>query len=152
MPVQDTPEPDTSGFSNVRLNSNVQNGIGIQGYDPVSYILLGIAQKGNVAITSTFDDITYYFQNGNNKTRFEANPERYIPAYGGWCAAGMAFELINPNWPSGKYRIDPESFKVIKGKTYLFYNFPDYQALPDWNRDEDRLKAFADEFWANLVK
>lgn len=142
---------DPGNFSRVRIHSNVQNGLGLQGYDPVSYQNPGIPQKGNSGITASYDDITYHFSNEANKEVFEADPERYVPAYGGWCATGMAFELINANWPSGKYQIDPMTFKVLDQKTYLFYNFPDYNALPDWNSQESRLKAFADDFWDNLI-
>jgi len=47
---------------------------------------------------------------------FKANPEKYEPAYGGWCAYAMGEN-------GEKVKIDPETYKIIEGKLFLFYNF-----------------------------
>lgn len=74
-----------------------------------------------------------------------ASPEKYEPEYGGWCAYAMG--------ESGeKVKIDPETFKIVNGKLYLFYNFFFNNTLKDWNIDEKHLKLKADKNWKMLIK
>ena len=94
------------------------NGLALQGYDPVSYFSEGgaKARMGDPDLAVQHDGITYAFANGNNRMAFLANPERFLPAYGGWCAWAMAEKK-----PS-KVEIDPKSFTVEQGRLFLFYD------------------------------
>ena len=75
---------------------------------------------------------------------FDENPTRFLPQYGGWCAYAMG--------DSGeKVKIDPETFKIIDGKLYLFYNFYFTNTLTKWNRDESNLKQKADQNWKKVI-
>ncbi len=96
-----------------------RKGVAIEGYDVVSYIQDNRAQKGDGKIQSTFKGTKYYFSSQNNKNKFVKSPEKYLPAYGGWCAWAMA--------EYGDFaEIDPESFLVVtttsgQKQTLLFY-------------------------------
>lgn len=94
---------------------NIEKGIAIAGYDPVSYFTEGKAISGNKANTYAVEGVTYYFANSKNKAIFIKEPKKFEPQYGGWCAYAMG--------TSGeKVEIDPETFKVNNGKLYLFYH------------------------------
>ncbi len=69
----------------------------------------------------------------------------YEPQYGGWCAYAMG--------NSGeKVEVDPETYKIVDGKLYLFYNKYFTNTLKSWNKDEAKLKSKADESWKNFYK
>jgi hypothetical protein len=88
---------------------------------------------------------TYYFLSDENKSKFVANPTQFEPKFGGWCAYAMG--------DSGeKVKIDPETFKIVDGKLYLFYNFFFNNTLKDWNENEKVLKQKADENWSKITR
>jgi YHS domain-containing protein len=114
--------------------------LAIEGYDPVAYFTSGKAIKGKKEITISYESITYRFSSVQNKNLFKANPSKYEPQYGGWCAYAMG--------TSGeKVSVDPETFKVLNGKLYLFYNSFINNTLKSWNKDETGLKTSADKNW-----
>lgn len=119
---------------------NLDDGIAIQGYDPVAYILQGKAAKGSKDMAVFYQGVTYYFSTPVNKEEFKKNPSRYEPEYGGWCAYAMGAK-------GEKVSVDPKTFKVVAGKLYLFYNKYFNNTLTDWNKDETNLKRKADENW-----
>jgi hypothetical protein len=91
----------------------------------------------------THDGITYHFSTAQNKETFKANPARYEPQYGGWCAYAMGAT-------GEKVAIDPETFKIINGKLFLFYNRYLTNTLKLWNKDEQNLHAKAEANWPRL--
>jgi YHS domain-containing protein len=118
---------------------NLEDNTALSGYDPVSYFS-GTPQKGKSSFTYTYLGVKYLFANAANMNTFKSNPARYEPAYGGWCAYAMG--------TSGeKVEVDPETFKIIDGKLYLFYNAFFTNTLKDWNKDQMNLKKKADENW-----
>ncbi|MEO5975599.1 MAG: YHS domain-containing (seleno)protein [Chryseolinea sp.] len=129
----------------VRLKSyNVKKSVAIEGFDPVSYFD-GKPVQGKSDIRTTYKDVIYQFNSQANLGKFKASPDKYEPAYGGWCAFAMG--------DSGeKVKIDPETFKIIGGKVYLFYNFWGNNTLDDWNKNEKALKEAADLNWKKIVQ
>lgn len=124
---------------------NLEKGIAIQGYDPVSYFVKNKAEKGDKKYSTSYLGVTYYFSSENNKNAFVKAPEKYEPQYGGWCAFAMG--------DSGtKVEIDPETFKILNGKLYLFYNKFFTNTLKSWNKDEKNLKIKADKNWGKFIK
>ncbi len=117
----------------------------IQGYDPVAYQEMNKAVKGKSTLAVQFEGAIYWFDNNRHKELFLASPRKYVPAYGGWCAFAMGDY-------GEKVEIDPETFKVIDGKTYLFYNKYFNNTLTDWNKAETRLKKQADSNWKQWEK
>ena len=122
--------------------------VGVQGYDLVEYHISQKAVKGTEKYSAVFDGVVYYFQNQSNKNSFSESPKKYIPAYGGYCAYGLGMEA--GQYSPGKYPVNPESFKIINGKLYLFYLTPEYSALENWNRDETQLLKKADLLWEEI--
>lgn len=117
--------------------------IAIEGYDPVAYFAQGKAVKGKAALAATKDGITYFFSSAQNKEAFLAQPAKYEPQYGGWCAYAMGAT-------GEKVPVDPETFKIVNGKLYLFYNKFLNNTLKSWNKDEKNLNAKADGNWAKI--
>ncbi len=89
-------------------------GLGIQGYDPVAYQTLGKPTKGSAEMTAVHDGVTYRFASGAHKTLFEADPAKYVPRYGGYCAYAVANGYTAT--------VDPTAWQVVDGRLYLNYN------------------------------
>lgn len=121
-------------------NSN----IALQGYSPVSYLDLGLAQRGVKEFKSEYDKVLYYFTSKEQKAAFDQNPEKYLPAYGGFCAFGI--------YAGAKFRPDPNKFIVKNGNYFLFlYNLElDAQQLWLMENDHEALEAKADQNWESL--
>jgi YHS domain-containing protein len=124
---------------------NVAGKIAIQGYDPVAYFTQRKAIKGNAAITATHEGIQYNFASAANKTKFLSATSQYEPQYGGWCAYALGARNM-------KVEIDPDTFKIIDGKLYLFYNAYFNNTLTSWNKDEKNLLPKSIANWAKLIR
>jgi len=124
---------------------NLQKGVAIEGYDPVSYYADDKPLEGKKSISLSYNGAVYFFSTAKNLETFKKNPSKYEPAYGGWCAYAMGAK-------GEKVDIDPETFKIINGKLYLFYNRFFNNTLPLWNKDEATLKAKADQYWQQYLK
>lgn len=91
-----------------------KSGVAISGYDPVAYFSQTKALKGSPQITASHAEATYQFTSQANRDAFLANPDRYAPVYGGYCAYGVA--------NGHKVNVDPEAFRVVDGRLYLNYS------------------------------
>ncbi|XZF12766.1 YHS domain-containing (seleno)protein [Chitinophagaceae bacterium MMS25-I14] len=123
-------------------NFNLSEGTAISGYDPVSYFS-GKPEKGTPNITAGYQGVTYRFANQADKAAFLKNPSAYEPQYGGWCAYAMGAK-------GAKVEVDPETYKILNGKLYLFYNKYFNNTLKSWNKDEASLKNKADANWQKI--
>lgn len=90
------------------------DGLALKGYDPVAYFTQGEATEGSAEYTATFDGATYRFASAEHLAAFEANPEQYAPAYGGYCAFGLAM--------GQKVGSDPRVWEIVDGQLYLNVN------------------------------
>ncbi len=124
---------------------NVEKSLAIQGYDPVAYFTQNKAVKGNKQFSASADGVIYYFSTAVNKDLFVKDYGKYEPQYGGWCAYAMGAT-------NEKVEIDPQTFKIINGKLYLFYHSWVNNTLNKWNKDEANLKTKADKNWSLLYK
>ncbi|MEJ2135865.1 MAG: YHS domain-containing (seleno)protein [Desulfofustis sp.] len=126
---------------------NTDNGLALHGYDPVSYHS-GRPLKGKESRSSDHRGATYLFASRANLESFMESPDNFVPAYGGWCAWAMLDgELVD---------VDPLTFKVIDGTTYLFYNSFFINTLKKWNdraaeNGETSLIELADRAWKSIV-
>ena len=122
---------------------NLKNGSALEKYDPVSYHT-GKPVKGKNTYLLKYKSVVYQFSSQANLDKFKAEPAKYEPAYGGWCAYAMG--------SSGeKVEVDPETYKIINGKLYLFYNAFFNNTLIDWNKSELTLKKKADTNWKTII-
>ncbi len=99
--------------------------IALGGYSPVSYFEEGRPEKGTKHFKSTHQGVAYYFTNEAQKRTFEKNPSKYLPAYGGYCAFGVAI--------AGLFRADPENYKIVNGQLLVFLNDLEVDARQLWN-------------------
>ena len=83
--------------------------------------------------------VTYLFASEDNKKKFEANPQKYIPAYGGYCAFGVT--------EGKKFATDPEAWKIVDGKLYLNL---DKDAQAEWGKDVPGNIRKADSIWPRI--
>ena len=127
---------------NRKKNFNIKKDIILEGYDAVSYFE-GEPLEGKPEFKFAYGGIVYQFASQSNLNKFKANPLKYEPAYGGWCAFAMGET-------GEKVKIDPETFKILEGKLYVFYNFWGNNTLEDWNKNEKKLKEAGDRNWKKV--
>ena len=121
-------------------NFNTDNGLAMREFDPVSYFNGSKPLKGNSKFYYHHKGITYYFANAANAEEFQKSPDKYEPAYGGWCAYTVATT-------GERVKVNPITYKIVDGKLHLFYNYNSDNRLMKWNQNEKRLKAAADKNW-----
>lgn len=129
------------------MANNIDNSnIALEGYSPVSYLDLGLAQRGNKTYKSEYQKMAYYFTSAEQKATFDKNPSKYLPQYGGFCAFGI--------YAGAKFRVDPNKFVVQDGKYYLFLNNVELDAKQLWlaENNHTKLKGVADTNWESLSK
>ena len=85
--------------------------LALRGYDPVSYFTDGAPTPGEIDITAEHQGATYRFASAEHKAMFEADPAKYAPQYGGYCAFGLA--------QGYKFDGDPQVWKIVDDKLYL---------------------------------
>jgi len=125
-------------------NFNVDKStLAIEGYDPVAYFISKKGMEGKKDISLISEGITYHFSTVQNRELFKANPSKYEPQFGGWCSYAMGEN-------GDKVAADPETFKILNGKLYLFYNKFFNNTLKDWDKNENVLKQKAEQNWAKL--
>ena len=123
----------------VELNAS-STGLALQGYDPVAYFTEGEPTPGNWKITSSYNDATYRFASEEHKAAFEANPEAYLPQYGGYCAFGAAMGF--------KFDGDPHQWKIVDGELFLNIS-KDIQER--WLTDVPGFIKTADANWTDIA-
>lgn len=111
-------------------------GPALAGYDPVSYFGGGDPVPGTADFAITHGGRDYWFANATHRDAFQADPERYLPQYGGWCAYAMARGV--------EVRADPLSYEVVDHKLYLNR---DRTIHDKWKRQAERLIAASDRHW-----
>lgn len=122
-----------------------QSGLALSGYDPVTYFTKQKAVEGKKDIALLIEGITYRFANTQDRDLFKASPSKYEPQYGGWCAFAMGDN-------GKKVSVDPETFKLVNGKLYLFYNKFFNNTKKSWDKNESNLKTKADANWNKFVQ
>ncbi len=110
----------------------------IRGYDPVAYFTQADAVRGNKKITYKYKGAKWRFASEENRDLFKANPEKYVPQYGGYCAKAMSDNRF--------LKIDPKAWTIIDDKLYLNYS-PKTRVV--WREEQTDLIERADNFWTN---
>lgn len=114
-------------------------GLAIRGFDPVSYFTAGAPQAGEVNVTADYNGATYRFASEANRDAFKADPAKYAPAYGGFCAFGTAMGF--------KFDGDPNVWKIVDNKLYLNLS-KDIQKR--WNEDVPGFIKTANTNWTTI--
>lgn len=120
----------------------VDDGFAIHGYDPVAYFTEGAPREGSDAHTVDWNGATWRFASAANREAFLAEPERYAPQYGGYCAWGIATK-------KSLYSTQPDAWSIVDGKLYLNYNAG---VREQWSKDVPRFITDGDAAWPELSK
>ena len=117
------------------------DGVALRGYDPVAYVesnrpTLGLAEHSFVYLGSKF-----HFASAANQKKFAADPEKFAPRFGGYCALGTANGY--------KVATEPDAFKVVDGKLYLNYN---RKVLDLWSKDVPGYIERANRNWPEVSR
>ncbi len=102
-----------AGSSKILVNVDAQ-GIALQGYDPVAFFTDGKPVKGKTDIRFTYQKATYLFSTLEHKTVFAADPGKYAPQFGGFCAYGVGLGKTVP--------IEVDAYQIVGGKLLLQYD------------------------------
>jgi hypothetical protein len=122
-------------FATINVDSD---NVAIHGYDTVAYFTDGKPMRGTDEFEQVWEDARWQFASATNRELFKANPERYAPQFGGYCAGGLAV---------GEYADgDPKLFMIVDGKLYLIKN-KGYQTV--WNQGPEAAIHFGEYNWAN---
>lgn len=117
-----------------------KDGLAIKGYDPVAYFIDKKPMEGKPDFSYVWQGARWRFASAENRDLFRADPERYAPRYGGYCAYAVS---------QGKTAdIDPQAWTVLEGRLYLNLN-SDVQRL--WERDREDFIRKADENWPRIM-
>ncbi len=122
------------------INTLGTEGVAIRGYDPVAYFTEGAPKKGEAEFTAEHEGAKWQFANAENKALFEADPAKYTPAYGGYCAYGVAQGYL--------VKIEPDAWSIRDGRLYL--NF-DQSVQARWAEKPVEYIAQADDQWPGLI-
>jgi YHS domain-containing protein len=113
----------------------------INGYDTVAYFTVGKAVKGLDNLSTEWMGAKWKFSTQAHVDLFKANPEKYAPQYGGYCAYGVTQGYL--------VKVDPDQFSVIDGKLYLNY---DADVQTKWKKDTAGYISAADGKFQSLLK
>ena len=111
----------------------------LRGYDPVSYHTIGRPVMGNGNHVSQYQGQHYLFISKESKAKFDKNPRKYAPAYGGWCAFGVA---VNK-----KFHADPLVWEIVDGRLYVNL---DNKIKGMWLKDVSGNIEKADKNWKKI--
>ena len=135
-----TPTCEQSMPADKRLDSVNEQNIILDGHDITAFFTDSKLVKGNSAYASQIDGITYHFVSEAAKQMFDANPTKYQPQFGGFCAVAASFNKVEP--------AQLDLFDIYEGKIYFARNA---KAQKMWEEDKAGIKARAEGLWPCLV-
>jgi len=115
------------------------NGVILSGHDAVAYFSENKPVKGYAGISAVHDGAIYHFSSEANREAFKANPAKYAPQYGGFCAYGAAI--------GAKFPVDPTVFAVVDNKLYV-NNSANVSKL--WTAKQSEAITLADKKWSKI--
>jgi YHS domain-containing protein len=123
-----------------QINTIGSPGVAIKGYDPVAYFTEGKPEKGSKAHSYQYKGAEWRFASEANKAKFAADPGKYEPAYGGYCAYGVASGYL--------VKIEGNAWSIKDGKLYLNY---DTGVQEKWSKDPKGYIEKANGRWPKLI-
>ncbi len=120
-------------------NQQDVNGVILGGHDTVAYFTMNKAVKGYSGISAVHDGAIYHFSSEANRDAFKANPGKYAPQYGGYCAYGAAV--------GAKFPIDPTVFAIVDDKLYV-NNSANVSKI--WTAKQSKAITLADTKWSKI--
>lgn len=131
-----------SAFAADKMLLNLDSsGVAIQGYDPVAFFTVKGPVKGKPEFTSDYHGAKYRFHSAASKSAFDADPAKYEPQFGGYCAYGVSRGALAP--------IKIEAWQVVNGRLLMQ---KDEGIRDDFNEDVGGNLKKADNNWPKLVE
>ncbi len=121
-----------------RANAD-STGLAIHGYDPVAYFTLSAATPGLAEFAMEYKGARWLFANAKHRELFAAEPAKYLPAYGGYCAYGMAWGV--------RVDVDPTAWEIAGGRLYLMNTAGVLNE--SWIPERSSNIKAADDWWAS---
>lgn len=118
-----------------------EKGAAIRGYDPVAYFTNGAPASGKAEFTHTYNGATFRFASAAHRELFAADPAKYAPQFGGYCAWAVGNGYVAPT--------DPEAWTIVRGKLYLNYN---KKIQKKWSERMAELILSGEKNWPSLHK
>jgi len=122
------------------FNNVNENGVILDGYDAVAFFTGNKPVKGDAQYQYSYEDAIYYFASQDHLDMFKANPEKYKPQFGGWCAYAVSLGRIAP--------IDVNTFSIVNDRLVIQHN---QRAVNGWNKDVQGNLALADKYWPTVA-
>lgn len=117
-------------------------GVALQGgHDPVAFFTDGKPVKGDAKYATAYKGAVYHFASAEHKKMFDANPEKYVPQFGGYCGYAASINRVS--------QIDVNYFEIIDGRLVLQHN---QKAWDLWHKDVPGNVKKADTNWPGLVE
>lgn len=113
----------------------------LKGADVVAYFTENRYRAGRPEIRSEYQGVTFRFATPEHKALFDAQPAKYLPQFGGYCANGIAYGI-----PWGG---DADTWKMIDGKLYIFGGRGSQEAF---ELDVPGNRALAERYWKDEVE
>ncbi len=117
----------------------VKDNAAINGYDAVAYFKEGKPVKGSIGLNVMYKGANWLFSSKANADLFKAEPGKYEPQYGGYCAFGCSRGY--------KAKTSPDAWTIVNDKLYLNYNV---DVRDTWNKDQEGYIKKADANWINI--
>ena len=130
----------TQVFAKDAIYTGYFSDLAVSGYDTVAYFTEGKPVKGSSSYKTSYQNATWHFSSKENKAKFLADPTKYAPQYGGYCAWAVA--------KNDTAKGDPVQWKIHDGKLYLNYNT---EIRNKWLADKEALIAKADNNWPGVL-
>lgn len=126
-------------FDGKYFNNVDANGVILDGYDAVAFFTDNKPVKGDAKFQFMYEDATYQFASQEHLDLFKANPDKYKPQFGGWCAYAVSLGRIAP--------IDVNTFSIVDGRLVIQHN---QRAVNGWNKDVAGNLSLADKYWPKV--
>jgi YHS domain-containing protein len=116
-------------------------GVAIQGYDPVAFFTDHKPVKGKPELVVRHNGAVYHFASREHRDQFKAEPSKYEPVFGGYCAYGVSRNKL--------VEIDVDAFQIVDGRLLLQYS---KGVRDDFNKDAKGNLTKAEANWPGLVE
>ena len=131
----------TSALAGKDVINKDGQGRAARGYDPVAYFMQGTPTPGTKEFEFPWNGALWQFSSAENLQLFKADPQKYAPQYGGYCAWAVAEGYTAD--------IDPNAWTVFQGKLYLNYNL---DIRKKWQKDMAHNIERADKNWPAVLE
>lgn len=121
------------------LNNVDANGVILDGHDPVAFFTENKPVKGDPQFRYIYEEAVYHFASQEHLELFKANPEKYKPQFGAWCAYAVSLGRTAP--------IDVSTFSIIDGRLVIQHN---QKAVNGWNKNPAGNLKLADQYWPKV--